>query len=147
MKIKKIIFVILSALIFAIMLAVLELNKNTVWGFVLLLLVTAGFYTAHRFIVKRKNKWYLRLCVWLAWLSLFCGVLFLTWPPVQAVPAVIQEIRYFSTYNFIGDRIDGYEEPCALLTKEAARALRTVSNELLVQGYRLRPDTLNQNQK
>ena len=88
MKIKKIIFVILSALIFAIMLAVLELNKNTVWGFVLLLLVTAGFYTAHRLIVKRKNKWYLRLCVWLAWLSLFCGVLFLTWPPVQAVPAV-----------------------------------------------------------
>ena len=88
MKIKKIIFVILSALIFAIMLAVLELNKNTVWGFVLLLLVTAGFYTAHRFIVKRKNKWYLRLCVWLAWLSLFCGVLLLTWPPVQAVPAV-----------------------------------------------------------
>ena len=54
------------------------------------------------------------------------------------VPAVIQEIRYFSTYNFIGDRIDGYEEPCALLTKEAARALRTVSNELLVQGYRLK---------
>ena len=88
MKIKKIIFVILSALIFAIMLAVLELNKNTVWGFVLLLLVTAGFYTAHHFIVKRKNKWYLRLCVWLAWLSLFCGVLLLTWPPVQAVPAV-----------------------------------------------------------
>lgn len=54
------------------------------------------------------------------------------------VPAVIQEIRYFSTYNFIGDRIDGYEEPCALLTKEAVRALRTVSNELLVQGYRLK---------
>lgn len=27
------------------------------------------------------------------------------------VPGIIQEIRYFSTYNFIGDRIDGYEEP------------------------------------
>ncbi|MBQ3330940.1 MAG: M15 family metallopeptidase [Ruminococcus sp.] len=54
------------------------------------------------------------------------------------VPAVIQEIRYYSTYNFIGDRIDGYEEPCALLTKEAARALRAVSNELSVQGYRLK---------
>ena len=38
------------------------------------------------------------------------------------VPGVIQEMRYYSTYNFIGDRIDGYEEPCALLTKEAARA-------------------------
>ena len=54
------------------------------------------------------------------------------------VPGIIQEIRYHSTYNFIGDRIDGYEEPCALLTKEAARALKNVSNELIVQGYRLK---------
>ncbi|MDO4889724.1 MAG: M15 family metallopeptidase [Coriobacteriaceae bacterium] len=54
------------------------------------------------------------------------------------VPAIIQEIRYYSTYNFIGDRIDGYEEPCALLTKEAARALKAVSNELIVHGYRLK---------
>lgn len=54
------------------------------------------------------------------------------------VPGIIQEIRYFSTYNFIGDRIDGYEEPCALLTKEAARALKSVSNEMLVRGYRLK---------
>lgn len=34
------------------------------------------------------------------------------------VPGIIQEIRYYSTYNFIGDRIDGYEEPCALMTKK-----------------------------
>ncbi len=54
------------------------------------------------------------------------------------VPHIIQEIRYFSTYNFIGDRIDGYEEPCALATKEAARALRAVSNEMFVRGYRLK---------
>ena len=54
------------------------------------------------------------------------------------VPGIIQEIRYYSTYNFIGDRIDGYEEPCALLTKEAARALKTVSNEMFVRGYRLK---------
>ena len=54
------------------------------------------------------------------------------------VPSVIQEIRYHSTYNFIGDRVDGYEEPCALLTKEAARALKSVSNEMIVQGYRLK---------
>ena len=45
------------------------------------------------------------------------------------VPQIIQEIRYYSTFNFIGDRIDGYEEPVALLTKEAARALKAVSNE------------------
>ena len=54
------------------------------------------------------------------------------------VPGIIQEIRYYSTYNFIGDRIDGYEEPCALLTKEAARALKAVSNEMMVRGYRLK---------
>ncbi|MBQ1390476.1 MAG: M15 family metallopeptidase [Firmicutes bacterium] len=54
------------------------------------------------------------------------------------VPHIVQEIRYFSTYNFIGDRINGYEEPCALLTREAARALLEVSNEMMVQGYRLK---------
>ena len=54
------------------------------------------------------------------------------------VPGIIQEIRYYSTYNFIGDRIDGYEEPCALLTKEAARALKSAGSEFLVQGYRLK---------
>ena len=41
----------------------------------------------------------------------------------EAVPDVILEIRYYSTYNFVGDRIDGYEEPCALITKDAAAAL------------------------
>ena len=54
------------------------------------------------------------------------------------VPDIIQEIRYYTTYNFIGDRIDGYEEPCALLTKEAARALKSASNEMFVRGYRLK---------
>ena len=56
----------------------------------------------------------------------------------DAVPGIVQEIRYYSSYNFIGERIDGYEEPCALLTKEAARALKAVSNEANVYGYRLK---------
>ena len=45
------------------------------------------------------------------------------------VPGIIQEIRYHSTYNFIGDRVDGYEEPCAILTKEAAASLKAASDE------------------
>ena len=56
----------------------------------------------------------------------------------EAVPDAILEIRYYSTYNFIGDRIDGYEEPIALLTREAAAALRAVSDDLVKQGYRLK---------
>ena len=54
------------------------------------------------------------------------------------VPHIVQEIRYYSTYNFVGERVDGYEEPIALLSKEAARALKGVSNELFVKGYRLK---------
>ncbi|MBQ7274377.1 MAG: M15 family metallopeptidase [Clostridiales bacterium] len=54
------------------------------------------------------------------------------------VPGVIQEIRYHTSYNFIGERIDGYEEPVALLTAEAARALSRVAKEAMVQGYRLK---------
>lgn len=54
------------------------------------------------------------------------------------VPHVIQEIRYHSTYNFIGERIDGYEAPCAITTREAARALKSASNELYVMGYQIK---------
>ncbi len=54
------------------------------------------------------------------------------------VPGIIQEIRYYSTYNFIGDRIDGYEEPCALSTIEMARALKSAANELNVKGCRMK---------
>jgi D-alanyl-D-alanine dipeptidase len=56
----------------------------------------------------------------------------------EAVPNAILEIRYYSTYNFVGERIDGYKEPVALLTKEAATALKAVSDDLEEQGYRLK---------
>ena len=56
----------------------------------------------------------------------------------EAVPDAILEIRYYSTYNFVGDRIDGYEEPLAMLTKESAAALKEVSDELVSKGYRLK---------
>jgi len=56
----------------------------------------------------------------------------------QAVPDAILEMRYYSTYNFTGDRIEGYEQPVALLTKEAAAALKAVSDDVMKQGYRLK---------
>ncbi|MBR1735686.1 MAG: M15 family metallopeptidase, partial [Firmicutes bacterium] len=56
----------------------------------------------------------------------------------EAVPDAILEIRYYSTYNFVGERIDGYEEPLAFLTKESAEALKEVSDELVEKGYRLK---------
>jgi len=56
----------------------------------------------------------------------------------EAVPDALLEIRYYSTFNFVGSRIDGYDEPTALITKEAAAALKAVSDELAEKGYRLR---------
>lgn len=56
----------------------------------------------------------------------------------EVVPDIIQEIRYYSTYNFVGDRIDGYEKPRALMTIEAAQALKKVSDDVINQGYRLK---------
>ena len=56
----------------------------------------------------------------------------------DVVPDAILEIRYYSTYNFIGNRIPGYEEPVALLTRQAADSLKAVSDELMQQGYRLK---------
>ena len=56
----------------------------------------------------------------------------------DVVPDVILEIRYFGTYNFVGARVDGYLQPTALLTREAADSLRAVSDELKGMGYRLK---------
>jgi len=56
----------------------------------------------------------------------------------DAVPDAILEIRYYGTYNFVGQRIDGYEQPTALLTRQAAKALKTVSDNVMAQGYRLK---------
>lgn len=56
----------------------------------------------------------------------------------DVVPDVILEVRYFGTYNFVGARIDGYEQPTALLTREAADSLKAVSEDLKAQGYRLK---------
>ena len=56
----------------------------------------------------------------------------------EFIPDIIQEIRYYSTYNFVGERIDGYEMPCALMTREAAEALKKVSDDVMKMGYRLK---------
>ena len=56
----------------------------------------------------------------------------------EVVPDIIMEVRYHSTYNFVGERIDGYEVPCVLMTREAAAALKAVSDDLKAKGYRLK---------
>lgn len=56
----------------------------------------------------------------------------------DVVPDVILEIRYYSTYNFVGQRIIGYEAPVALCTKEAAAALSKANEFFMERGYRIK---------
>ena len=79
-------FGIVGSLLFLLMLAVLELNKNTLLGFVLLLLVTVGFVLL--FVkVLHGGKWYWKLLGWIGWIGAFIAILLLTWPPMKRVPA------------------------------------------------------------
>ena len=56
----------------------------------------------------------------------------------DVAPDVILEIRYYSTYNFVGTRVDDYLSPVAILSKEAADALKLANDELRAQGYALK---------
>ena len=47
-------------------------------------------------------------------------------------------MRYYSTYNFVGDRIDGYNAPVSYITREAAEALKKASDAAMKDGYRIR---------
>jgi len=44
-------------------------------------------------------------------------------------------MRYYGDYNFVGRRIPGYEAPVAILTEEAAAALKVAADILAEQGY------------
>ncbi|HQE05390.1 MAG: M15 family metallopeptidase [Tepidanaerobacteraceae bacterium] len=53
----------------------------------------------------------------------------------DVIPTAQLEIRYFSEDNFVGAVIDGYEAPKAILTVEAAEALKKAADILEEQGY------------
>lgn len=56
----------------------------------------------------------------------------------RLIPDVILDIRYYSAFNFVGERIDGYEEPIAILTKQAADGLVKANEKAKQLGYRLK---------
>lgn len=53
-------------------------------------------------------------------------------------PTIIQEMRYTTAHNFLGERVDGYRQPLCILTRPAARALHRAQVRLLRQGYSLK---------
>ena len=56
----------------------------------------------------------------------------------EAVPGISIDLRYCTADNFIGQKVDGYDQPRAILTRQAAEALRKVQEELAPYGLGLR---------
>jgi D-alanyl-D-alanine dipeptidase len=54
------------------------------------------------------------------------------------VDGLVVDMRYFGADNFVGARIDGYEEPRCLLTRPAAAALSAAQRDLARRGLGLK---------
>lgn len=54
------------------------------------------------------------------------------------IPDIRLELRYATAHNFVGERIDGYQRPACILTRQAALALRKVQEELRRFGLGLK---------
>ncbi len=53
-------------------------------------------------------------------------------------PSIIQDIRYYSSNNFIGKQINGYEAPTCILTSQTALALASIQKELEKKSFSLK---------
>lgn len=58
-------------------------------------------------------------------------------PIYTVIDDAVYDIRYYSSNNFTGNKINGYKAPVAYMTKEALNALTIAANDLRKQGYRL----------
>ena len=54
------------------------------------------------------------------------------------VPDILLDIRYYSAFNFVGTRIDGYRVPTAILARPAAEALTRAASAARDRGYILK---------
>lgn len=55
----------------------------------------------------------------------------------NVIDDAVFDLRYYSAYNFTGQKIRGYKAPVAYMTKEALRALAVAAEDLRRQGYRI----------
>ena len=58
-------------------------------------------------------------------------------PVYTVIDDAAYDIRYYSSNNFTGKRINGYNAPVAYMTKESLKALSVAADDLRKQGYRL----------
>ncbi len=84
---RPVVWWIVFALIVLLMLAVLELGKHTLNGWVLTLAAAACFAYLNRTRLCSKGR-AVRFGAWCAFFAVFAAILWVSWPPVRRVPAV-----------------------------------------------------------
>jgi len=52
----------------------------------------------------------------------------------KIIPNMTLELRYYTNHNFLGVRVDGYEENRSIISKKAAEALKNLQEELNSYG-------------
>src|SRR5438128_1214282 len=52
-------------------------------------------------------------------------------------PTIVISLRYYTDKNFLGRRMPGYNRPVAVMTRQAAEALKKVHDDVKKDGYRL----------
>ena len=56
----------------------------------------------------------------------------------EIIPDIIIELRYSSSFNFLGKNVDGYKSNKCIVTNDMAEALKLVQNELQSMGLGLK---------
>ncbi len=56
----------------------------------------------------------------------------------EVIPGIVVDLEFYGSDNFVGEPIDGYGHPYAVLSKPAARALAKVQTVLLGMGLGLK---------
>ncbi|SCK57916.1 M15 family metallopeptidase [Streptomyces sp. WMMB 322] len=56
----------------------------------------------------------------------------------DVAPSVMQEMRYRTRHNFVGDRVHGYRQGMCIVTRDTAEALKAAQRSVLKKGYSLK---------
>lgn len=84
---KGLLWWIVYALMALVLLAILELGKHTILGWALTLAALICFALLNRKKLRSSRR-LVRLGTWCVFFLVFAGILWISWPPVRAVPAV-----------------------------------------------------------
>jgi D-alanyl-D-alanine dipeptidase len=82
--------------------------------------------------------WFFAFAAWIHVTAAFCSALPESFVYLEEVdPTIIQSLRYAGKENFVGSPVEGYESSRAIMTKQAAQALKSAQTFFKDEGYSL----------